>query len=121
MFHNNHSGSCCGISNVYQFGYEAPTERSIRDLKQHISAQNGPVYNSEPDRFRNDPCRLIEVVLVRRQAELWHSTLKDLGFRISSQFINRNSGNLCVVYHLHNDPRPDQVFMPEDYVLDYEA
>lgn len=121
MYHTNHGGGCCGISTVYQFGYDNPNETSIRNLKQYIRTNGGPIYDSEPDRFRNEHCRLIEVVLVRSQAERWHSTLKDLGFRISSQFINSNSGNLCVVYHLHNDPRPDQVFMPEDYVLDYEA
>ncbi len=92
LYREPHGGDCCGIVCLDGFFNFCKDEiQRLKDRVKNINEGSGP-----------GECRLIEAVVTDKQlAEYKHlkGGLKKAGFRCVSRFKNRNSGNICYVYH----------------------
>jgi hypothetical protein len=86
-YRTNHGGGCCGITHIRDFLYFV--DNDIQSLNSNIPSKG--VTN-----------HLYEVVLTEhqvRQKPALLAALKAKQFRLVSQFRNKNSGNICYVFH----------------------
>lgn len=112
-----HSGGCCGVHVIYNFGFHGPDARNFESENAYRAEghQGGPVTMMETrvealDRLllvfdntygdqRNvqggrgtGGARIVEVCLNERQVGAWRQPLLDRGFFEAFDFANRNSG-----------------------------
>lgn len=108
MYVSNHGGGCCGIRHISGF-HIGPIE-SHRYLQRVLD-------NSESNAPRG---RLIEIVLTDAQARNYGPILGKHKFVLASRFRNANSGNICNVFHRHEDllPLDDIPFSMDPKVVD---
>lgn len=109
----NHGGHCCGMNHIW--GFETiPTQAEVNTLLNLSSI----------DINNNNSCILREVVLNKTQLThkgivsipangrgkpmSWGEILEELGFKLVTNFKNRNTANLVFVFH-----KVSQRFAPE--------
>jgi len=99
---NSHGGECCGIRHVYGFydyDYDHFNLDEIYDELYNLAL----VQTSS--KYTNDfSSRLVEVVLTNAQPLEFHQACIDIGFVVVNWFVNHNSGNTCMIYHIARDP-----------------
>jgi hypothetical protein len=93
MHISSHGGSCCGINHIQGFGYNKPNEYVVQEFKRLTKNAVNPTGRSRI------LCMLVEVVLVGSQLRHWKDILEETGYKEVSTFKNRNSRNVCHVFH----------------------
>lgn len=101
----NHGGNCCGMKHIWGLGVEdLVTKRTF--IKEKLERNLNGVGNNGIF-YSNTACFLTEIVLTDEQMGSMPKLLqsmKELGFRRVSRFLNPNSGNVCNVFHSHKEP-----------------
>ena len=92
---NSHGGGCCGMQ--HSSGYML----SLREAMRKLDGELG----------RLPAGRLMEVVLtdgqfIQTPGPEFGNYLASKGFKLVSRFVNGNSGNICNVFHYHENPLP---------------
>ena len=124
MWTENHGGDCCGIKHICEFGEQEDYEEWEEDnvtvdyelwKNEFFDIMKGyeetPHFHSRrhdrPANWYKDKGILVEVVLTDCQIKDQRYLVKWLmkkNFRLVSRFTNKNSGNVCNVFHFHKHP-----------------
>jgi hypothetical protein len=125
-----HGGQCCGVKTIAGFwlepdyvlvelakiGNEGEKYRASNKDKRGVPVSSeDSVYNegapsetcfNRVKRYvdyleKHRPMGLVEAYLIDTQKEMWHKSLRKLGFKEVSQFKNSNTGRVITLYHLY--------------------
>lgn len=104
MFREEHGGSCCGITHIFDFHrYSEVRERELlrgmENGRDAIAEDNDEFFDEDGNRNNKKVHHLFEVALTDQQLidddSAWACALKRLGFKHVARFMNSNSGNYC--------------------------
>ncbi len=97
MMIEEHGGSCCGVSHLWDFG--PCNDRALRELDRILASYSNTrdVYEEIDDGYgRHRQTKfghLLEVTLTDDQMEDWAQELKKRKFKLCDRWKNDNSGN----------------------------
>lgn len=125
---NEHGGGCCGVTHLHGFPTQITSESKrvkkdcvdliLAGISEALEYNYGHAFDAaaeDDDDDIDDDKRAevkaawtacIEVVITDDQKKLWHEPLLLTGFELMTSFKNRNSGNVCNIYHLITGDRP---------------
>lgn len=102
---DDHGGGCCGIRNLSYFNGRIGEVQDLEGyIKRHLDSL--PANADEDDRGDEDSCYLSEIVLTDWQMKEYPELLtkmKTLGFKRVSRFKNKNTNNVCNVFHCYTE------------------